>query len=434
MDINQKVDLEKEEDEFDGGITNAEKDKLKFEDEGSKTAEAEVDESKDMEFARAIINRNSSIEIKVFNPVEKKGGIMSKNYYVYEIVGKDKIGEVKAFRRFSEFEALRKKLKDNWPGIFIPAIPDKTIKSTDVKVIEERVLFLDHFVKKCARLDHIYYSEEFQLFLRSTGQSDEIIKLLYAFPPRSCSTIYNQYRILFPDFDHQCNTDKEEDISKRISKLKVFLSEVKTMRKTLKGMMEYRKEMKHLKGEFTKYISKEVVNRIKEESEKEENKKVILDYVDIEKLDDLEMLSKNLKVLKKDLESFFLITSDLSNIYKAIGESSGTIANTAKEIGMLKSIDKEVISDGLFKKVNRNDKIREVEKAHEVAREELRSANALRGLIFNMLEKQEIPMMLFVKNQSLANGIIELANRRRKCLEKEEEVLQKLADVVSVQA
>lgn len=432
MDIDQKTGLDKEDEGYDGGITNAEKDQLKF--DAGETRVAEVDESKDMEYARVIIEKNSSIDIKVWNPTERKGGLMSKNYYVYEIVGKDKLGEFKSLRRFSEFEAIRKKLKDNWPGIFIPAIPDKTLNNADAKVIEERILFLDHFVKKCARVDHIYYSEEFQLFLRSTGQSDEVIKLLYAFPQKSCTTIYNQYSILFPDFDEDCSSEKEEEISKRINKLKTYLVEVKAMRKTLKGMMEYRKEMKHLKGEFTKYIAKEALNKVASETQKEENKKEVMDYVDIEKLEDLNMLNNNLKVFKKDLESFFLITSDMSNIYKAIGESNGIIASTSRELGALKSMDQEVIKDGLFKKVNRNDKIREVEKIHQAAVEELKAAQALRGLIYNMLEKQEIPLILFVKNQALANGFRELANRRRRCLEKEEQILQKLADFVTVHA
>lgn len=410
---------------YDGEITTAEKDKLKF-DDGDDTV-AEIDESKDMIIAKALVEKSKAIEIKVVNPTERKGGLMSKNYYVYEIIGSDKIGEIKAFRRYTEFEAVRKKLKENWPGIFIPAIPDKTVNNADQKVIQERLLFLDHFMKKCARMDHIYYSEEFQVFLRSSGPSDEVIKSLNAFPARTCSTIYNQYRILFPEFDEPVNKDKEDQISRRITGLKTNLSEVIAMRTKLKTMSGYRKDLQHLKAEFTKYIAKEAVNKIKDESEQEVCKQVVRDYADIEKTDDITILNNNLKILKKDIESFFLITNDLSFIYKTIGESNGIINSTTKELAMLRSMDKEVISEGLFKKVNRNDKIRELERNQEVAKEESQSAQTLKGLIFNMLEKQEIPLILYVKNQCFADGFVELANKRRACLEKEEEALKLMA-------
>ena len=432
-DVGNRQDSDEKDDEiYEGEITKAEKDNLKFDD--TETSFAEVDEEQDMQIAMAIIAKSRGIEIRVANPTEKKGGLMSKNYHVYEIIGSDKIGEIKVFRRYTEFEAVRRKLKENWPGIFIPAIPDKAVKNSDQKVIQERLLFLDHFVKKCARMDHIYYSEEFQIFLRSAGPSDEVIKALNGFPARTCATIYNQYRILFPDFDETVTKDKEDQISKRIACLKTTLSEVITMRTTLKVMMFYRKDLQNLKGEFTKYIAKEAVNKIENEAEQEECKQLVRDYAEVEKIDDLTILNNNLKILKKDIESFFLITNDLSFVFRSIGESTSIIQSTTKDLSMLKSLDKEVISEGLFKKVNRNDKIRELERNQEMAKDELSSAQALRGLIFNMLERQEIPLILYVKNQCIADGFVELASKRRKCLEKEEEALKRLADVLPISA
>ena len=144
-------------------------------------------EDKDMEIAKAIIEKSSGIEIKVHNPQEKKGGAFSKNYYTYEISGKEKKGSISVQRRYKEFDALRERLKLNWPGIFIPALPEKKLDKNNNKIIKERQIFLNHFMKKCAKMDHIFYSEEMQIFLRSTGSSDELLKNLTTMAPKTAS-------------------------------------------------------------------------------------------------------------------------------------------------------------------------------------------------------------------------------------------------------
>ena len=424
-DNNDNSDSEEE-------ISQKDKDQLKMSIEAPTTDGS--NEDKDMEIAKAIIEKSSGIEIKVHNPQEKKGGAFSKNYFTYEISGKDKNGSISVQRRYKEFDALRERLKLNWPGIFIPALPEKKLDKNNNKIIKEREIFLNHFMKKCAKMDHIFYSEEMQIFLRSTGSSDELLKNLTTMAPKTASQLCAQYTSLFPEFDRAVTKETQEIIAKKIKDLKVPLDEVFQMRMQLKKMDVYRSELKHLRGEFVKYMAKDAIIKIKEETEVQKIKDLVRDYGDLEKKDDITTLKSKLKTLQFDLSSFQAINQDLSIIFKLIGQNQGLVNETIKEINTLKSSDKEVVSDGLFKKVNREDKIKELQGKQDKAQDELNASQKLNDLVLTMLEKQEIPLILYVKNMGLALGMAELTKRRTECLRKEEETLKNLSDCYSKRA
>ena len=63
------------------------------------------------------------IAIWVINPVIKDHGITK----IFTLMGKDKNGEFKIERQFSDFDKLRKLLLVRFAGIFIPTLPSKNI-------------------------------------------------------------------------------------------------------------------------------------------------------------------------------------------------------------------------------------------------------------------------------------------------------------------
>ncbi len=113
----------------------------------------------------------------------------------YEVHGEDSIGAFDALRRYSEFWALRNSMTHRWPGIYIPAIPEKKVvgNKTDA-FIEERRLLLEKFLKECAKYDYVLRSAEFKLFSREKGEID---KLLHHLPPQSPTQILEKYRACF---------------------------------------------------------------------------------------------------------------------------------------------------------------------------------------------------------------------------------------------
>lgn len=58
----------------------------------------------------------------VCDPVVKDG---INKYVIYSIRGNDNDGSFEVFRRYSDFNTLRKTMVKRWPGCFVPPIPEK---------------------------------------------------------------------------------------------------------------------------------------------------------------------------------------------------------------------------------------------------------------------------------------------------------------------
>jgi hypothetical protein len=51
------------------------------------------------------------------------GGTMK--YHLYHIHGMDTLGPIDVFRRYSDFIVLKRSLGSRWPGMYVPALPEK---------------------------------------------------------------------------------------------------------------------------------------------------------------------------------------------------------------------------------------------------------------------------------------------------------------------
>lgn len=66
----------------------------------------------------------------------------------YLIVGRDRFGTFEGKRRYNEFYLIRNALTVNWPGIYIPSVPEKkAIGNKDIAFILERRYYLERFLK-----------------------------------------------------------------------------------------------------------------------------------------------------------------------------------------------------------------------------------------------------------------------------------------------
>lgn len=72
---------------------------------------------------RLIEEENTGIDVTVKNPQRRGGNI--GGFFVYDVEGQDKQGSFTSKRRYNDFHELRAKLVENWPGIFIPPLPEK---------------------------------------------------------------------------------------------------------------------------------------------------------------------------------------------------------------------------------------------------------------------------------------------------------------------
>jgi hypothetical protein len=108
-------------------------------------------ESKESDFLRNLRETIGKVEIKIIKHKEISASL--NNYIMYTISGKDNEGEFSTDRRYSEFDKLRFRLFDRWPGLFIPNLPEKSVTGNlEGKFIERRKRLLNAFLNRCTDL------------------------------------------------------------------------------------------------------------------------------------------------------------------------------------------------------------------------------------------------------------------------------------------
>jgi hypothetical protein len=125
----------------------------------------------------------------VSNPITKEG---MRNFTMYTV----ECNLIKniVYKRFSDFDSLRSKLLERWPGIYIPNIPKKKMTGNlDTALIEMRCKQLDSFVKKIIQMPYLLNSPEVRLFLNS----EEVDKTLSKLPKETFDEILIKYKTTF---------------------------------------------------------------------------------------------------------------------------------------------------------------------------------------------------------------------------------------------
>ena len=139
-------------------------------------------------------------QLFVSDPKTIKDGVTQ--YTSYTLQG-SKIPEPLA-RRYRDFDALRRKFVDRWPGVFIPNIPHKkTVGHTDKEIVELRIEMINRFLKKISNIDYLFNSDEMELFLQN---SSNIPKTLDNIKPDSYQDLLKKYSSVFTDYDDNFDT------------------------------------------------------------------------------------------------------------------------------------------------------------------------------------------------------------------------------------
>lgn len=184
-------------------------------------------------------------QFQVKNPIKMHGHVR------YLVCGVDSQGPFEDSRRFKEFFSLRKCLVERWPGIYIPAIPEKKFMSVEVnkdprkwavqdnfdaKFVVERTLLLEKFIKEIAKYEFLVESKEFKLFSRGQG---EIEKQLQNLPGQRPTQILEKYRLNF-----KIDEEQKAETASYIEKINVFMNFLK---KSITVMRQQKKQLKSLK-------------------------------------------------------------------------------------------------------------------------------------------------------------------------------------------
>ena len=127
--------------------------------------------------------------------------LVNGKYVAYLIVGKDRFGTFEGKRRYNEFFLIRKYLITNWPGIYVPAVPEKkAFGNLEMAYILERRYFLERFLKQISESEFLVNSDVFRVFTRPefTGGSADIERQLERTTSPDPEQMLKNYKVAFP--------------------------------------------------------------------------------------------------------------------------------------------------------------------------------------------------------------------------------------------
>ena len=154
----------------------------------------------------------SEPEMYVSDPQYIKEGV--KGFTFYSLKG-TKVPEALS-RRYRDFDSLRKKMVEQWPGIFVPKLPNKKkVGNKGKKISLIRVEMLNRFLKKISKIKYLMESEEMSLFLQNTSN---IAKTLDGMKIPNYEDLSKKYFSTFLEYDDNFDTKAGKDDQDKFEK------------------------------------------------------------------------------------------------------------------------------------------------------------------------------------------------------------------------
>lgn len=161
--------------------------------------------------------------ISVSNPSLIKDVLHS--YLVYTVESPDI--PIPLIRGLKEFTTLRQKLRSNWPGMIIPALPDLSNEQEDVST------YINLFINGIININELKQTEEVDVFLSTTP---DLIQALNSIQNETFEDIADKYEKLYSELynnvDFDIKTSKTQ-IRKYIEQFEKIYSSIKNYNNVL---------------------------------------------------------------------------------------------------------------------------------------------------------------------------------------------------------
>lgn len=350
---------------------------------------------------------DNKVSLKVNFPMEVKS--LLKSHYEYLIEGKDDNSIVKIKRRYKEFFILREKLILIFIGTFIPSVHTKDIDNKNKTHLKERTKYLNNFIEYIVKRPFIYYSEIFQLFLKSS--SNNISKLLSSFSNYNIIDCYNLNKNAYQKyFENEDNTTEEELV------IKEYFDKALSFEPKLDKNITFFVNFHEIINNLIKKIETENIylnkynmlyfpilhnkNKMDEEKYKELNA-TLGEYKELNKLLHYKVLSRKTYFFIQNFKcckDMFKSMRDLQNYYKKVVAENQKIKLDIKK---LEESNKE--SFGLLKKTNKADLLKDLNTKLKQNEEELTLLHKLIKGLASKLEKEEMGVIRKYKEENFDN-------------------------------
>jgi hypothetical protein len=256
----------------------------------------------------------------VSDPIYNKEGVTG--FTSYTLQG-SKLPEPLS-RRYRDFDALRKKLIERWPGVFIPNIPHKkTVGNKDKEIVDMRIEMINRFLKKLSKIDYLYNSDEMELFLQN---SSNVSKTLDSIKEDTYEELLKKYSSVFTDyddnFDAAAGKPEQDEFAKRLSQ---NYPRLRAFRSFIYGEKErFKEEQKNYLAVINKlsFYEKEIVNTL---VNNDENKLVFFNM-------------KNINLCKNISNAQDKVINPFDRLYEAITEDYLNTEAMAEALGSLKGL------------------------------------------------------------------------------------------------
>lgn len=147
-------------------------------------------------------NEEAELPMYVSDPILNKDGLTS--FTSYSLQG-TKIPE-KLTRRYKDFDSLRTKLVERWPGVYIPNIPHKKkVGAKEKEFVDLRIEMINRFCCKLANIDYLFKAEETELFLQNVN---DVTKSLNSLSQQSYEDLLKKYSMTFSNYDENFDTQQ----------------------------------------------------------------------------------------------------------------------------------------------------------------------------------------------------------------------------------
>ena len=178
--------------------------------------------------------QTDSRKLYVTDPVLIKDGITS--FMSYSLCGS--LIPQYISRRYKDFDSLRNKLTERWPGVYIPKIPHKkAVGANEKEFVENRKEMLNRFCAKLSQIPYLIDSEEMRVF---TENVRDVHKSISTIPSHSYEELFTKYSTTFKDYKDNFNIAKSKAIQAQFLQiLKSSYPRIKIFREFIKQSKEH---------------------------------------------------------------------------------------------------------------------------------------------------------------------------------------------------
>lgn len=242
----------------------------------------------------------SKINIDCGSPQIIEQKFNTSKYVIYTIKGYDKNGEFNVKRRYSDFFELRKKMIENWPGIFVPSIPGKKqFGNLQTAFVTERCADLNFFLEQCSKRPYLVYSEEFQIFLRNAN--DNVAKFLESMRVDTPVALLAKYTANMEQFlQGQAEESKIDSFFTNLDKTVGYFKEFK---ETTRKLRQVRRQEKLLSNRFYNIMLIDIKSKCDPERYNDFNENIQA-YTGAMDDDELKNYSDLLRQIEKEMKAF----------------------------------------------------------------------------------------------------------------------------------